>query len=562
MGRDRPTRVEGTPRGLGLYRRQGREGFFFVKNWAHIAKEHPGVFGRNGQFDEWIKRPDGSLIDNLKEAKAYCLRRCAELEQRKLALTQPAIRYSGEDLEGIAQTVSSTWIKAWQRGANLQQLNLDFWRVFMESLQGAKEQEARSPGLRFFFQLETSDGFITLDEEEKKLQRLIWDQGYRPSTDQLSLILMRFGSLVLSHIENADTQKQSGEIQPPRPSHPKQSQTWEGLLKAKEAEDIAEGTMRGITVAITRLQRWAAEEYQVKLPSSIDTEMALEYREFLTRGSSLKVSSARKELRYLSSTFATGAKKRVLQENPFHDLPKDRKSAMRNRLATRKTVDFNNVINAERGAEINRKMLCAGRGGKDPSYDIFILQAMTGARIQEIAGLRGNDFVKRRVGETEYRCIRITAWEERGHGALEERGGLKTLQSDRLVPLPDCGAGIWERYADKNNRGAAFPEERPHSARQPWGERLMKRMREKCKPFKTTAWRETVINNGTNAGISYRAAEMVTGKTGESSVVQYTSDDLAVMKKVVEVNAESLQIEKWLEACKEHAKSGASAEIS
>jgi hypothetical protein len=55
---------------------------------------------------------------------------------------------------------------------------------------------------------------------------------------------------------------------------------------------------------------------------------------------------------------------------------------------------------------------------------------------------------------------------------------------------------------------------------------------------------------------------MVTGKTGESSVVQYTSDDLAVMKKVVEINAESLQIDKWLEACKQHAKSGASAEIS
>jgi len=76
----------------------------------------------------------------------------------------------------------------------------------------------------------------------------------------------------------------------------------------------------------------------------------------------------------------------------------------------------------------------------------------------------------------------------------------------------------------------------------------MRRMRDKCKPFKTKAWRETIINNGANAGISYRAVEMVTGKTGESSVVQYTSDDLAVMKKVVEINAESLQIEKWLKA--------------
>jgi len=82
MGRDKPIRVEGTPRGLGLYRRQGREGFFFIKNWSHIAKDFPGALERNGQFDEWIKRPDGSLVDNLKEAKAYCLRRAGELDHR------------------------------------------------------------------------------------------------------------------------------------------------------------------------------------------------------------------------------------------------------------------------------------------------------------------------------------------------------------------------------------------------------------------------------------------------------------------------------------------------
>jgi hypothetical protein len=154
MGRDKPNRVEGTPRGLGLYRRQGREGFFFIKNWSHLAKEFPGAFERNGQFDEWIKRTDGTLVDNLKEAKAYCLRRSGELEQRKIALTQPTIRYSGEDLEGIAQTVANTWIKAWQRGANLQQLELDLWRVFMDALKGAKAFEATNPELKFFFKLQ------------------------------------------------------------------------------------------------------------------------------------------------------------------------------------------------------------------------------------------------------------------------------------------------------------------------------------------------------------------------------------------------------------------------
>lgn len=548
MGRDRAIRVEGTPRGLGLYRRQGREGFFFVKNWSHLAKEFPGALERNGQFDEWIKRPDGSLIDNVKEAKAYCFRRTGELEQRKLALTQPTVRYSGEDLEGIAQTVAATWIKAWQRGGNLQQLNLDLWRVFMGGLKDTKEYEARNPDVRIFFGLKTTEGFVSLDDEEKKLRRLLWDQGYRPPSDQVSLILMRFGSLVLEHVDEADKARKAGKIQPPKISQPSKSQTWEGLIKAKQAEDIADGTMKGIIVAIKRLQKWSSNQYQVKLPSSIDGEIALEYRSFLTDESGLKISSAMKELRYISSAFSAGRKKMLLLTNPFHDLPKDRQSTIKNRLATKKTVDYNNVITAERGLEINRRMLCNGKGVKDPSYDVFLIQAMTGARIQEIAGLRGCDFVKRRVGDIEYFCIRITAWDQRGHGALGTRGGLKTVQSDRFIPLPKCGIKLWERYANEKNFDAAFPEERPNSPGQAWGARLTARMRGKCKSFKTNSWRQTISNNATNAGISYRAVEMVTGKTGESTVVQYTSDDLAVMQKLIDVNSECLQIERWFKA--------------
>ena len=62
----------------------------------------------------------------------------------------------------------------------------------------------------------------------------------------------------------------------------------------------------------------------------------------------------------------------------------------------------------------------------------------------------------------------------------------------------------------------------------------------------TKSWRETIINNATNAGISYRAVEMLTGKTGDSSTTQYTSDDLVVMQQAVEINAEALQINEWL----------------
>jgi hypothetical protein len=154
MGRDKPTRVEGTPRGLGLYRRQGREGFFFVKNWSHIAKEYPGAFEGNGQFDEWIRRADGSLVVSLAEAKAYCQRRSGELEERKLALRRPHTSYSGHDLQAIGHALADQWIRAYQRGQNLQRLNLDYWRLLNRELGNAEKLQERSPQVVAFVQME------------------------------------------------------------------------------------------------------------------------------------------------------------------------------------------------------------------------------------------------------------------------------------------------------------------------------------------------------------------------------------------------------------------------
>ena len=44
-----------------------------------------------------------------------------------LALDGEHIAYSGQDLEGIAQQLAEQWIKAKQRGINLQQLELGLW---------------------------------------------------------------------------------------------------------------------------------------------------------------------------------------------------------------------------------------------------------------------------------------------------------------------------------------------------------------------------------------------------------------------------------------------------
>jgi hypothetical protein len=62
MGRDRASRVTSAPRGLGLYRRSGREGFFFVKNLAAEAKRYPAVTVSPTYIDEQIRRRDSVLI--------------------------------------------------------------------------------------------------------------------------------------------------------------------------------------------------------------------------------------------------------------------------------------------------------------------------------------------------------------------------------------------------------------------------------------------------------------------------------------------------------------------
>ncbi|MEY3963782.1 MAG: hypothetical protein RLZZ106_1037 [Cyanobacteriota bacterium] len=100
MGRDRASRVSSAPRGLGLYRRSGRDGFFIIKNLGAQAKLHPGRI-KSVYIDEEIRRADGALVTSQKEAEAYCNRRNAQIQDMLLALEGETIAYSGADLESI-----------------------------------------------------------------------------------------------------------------------------------------------------------------------------------------------------------------------------------------------------------------------------------------------------------------------------------------------------------------------------------------------------------------------------------------------------------------------------
>ena len=566
LGRDRATRVASAPRGLGLYRRAGRDGFFFVKNLAAQAKQYPGKI-KPVYVDEQIKRSDGQLVTKQKEAEAYCHRRNAEIQEMLLALAGETVAYSGADLEGISRQLADQWLRGKQRGQNLQELQLDVLKGLAELVATAGSDQdtvelvagevtvevPRSDQARIQEQLDaaakgeplTIKVFDPADinKERAKLERLCWNNGFRPSGDDLNTIATRFHTLVQGHMELAEKKKSSGSLTPPTPQLNSKGLTWNRLLEAKSEEGIASGTANGIRKALERLEGWLKVQHDQSLPTAIDGDTALQFRTWLTSDASgLKSSSASKDLRYVNAAFNAAVKQGLILDNPFKNLPRDRRATLQQKRDARKTADANKVLTAEEVRAAYDTMLSNKRGKRDPSFNLFYLQAVTGTRIQEVAGLRRCDFTKRAYRGKTYKCIEIKPWEGRGFGVLGERGGLKTIQSERIIPLPARAHVIWEEMHGKSEN-PAWPDERPPSETGTWGGNLQRRLRDKVEGWKGShVWRETMVNYLSNNAHPTRIVEMVAGKDSRSTLSDYTSDDLPSMAAALEAFAQYLDL--------------------
>ena len=573
MGRDRPTRVSSAPRGLGLYRRAGRDGFFFVKNLAEQAKRYPGKI-HPVYVDEQIKRSDGQLVTRQKEAQAYCHRRNAEIQEMLLAIAGETVTYSGADLEGISRQLADQWLRGQQKGQNLQQLDLEVLGGLAElvGVAGSDQKDTvefvagdrtvevpRSDVGRIRQQMEAVPkgeplNFKVFDpadinKERQRLERLCWSNGFRPSTDDLNSIVMRFDTLVKSHMQLAENKKSSGSLTPPTPKLTARGLTWDRLLQAKCEEGIASGTRNGIRKALKRLEGWLNVQHDLSLPTAIDGDMALQFRTWLTSDASgLKSSSASKDLRYVNAAFNAATKQGLILQNPFENLPRDRRARFQQKRDSRKTADKNKILSPEEARLVYDRMNKSKRGVRDASFNLFYLQAVTGTRIQEVAGLRRCDFTKRAYGGKNYKCIEIKPWPGRGFGVLGERGGLKTIQSERIIPLPTFAHQIWDEMHDPACEEPAWPAEKPPSETGTWGGNLQRRLRDNIAFWKGThVWRETMINFLSNNAHPTRIVEMVSGKDSRSTLSDYISDDLASMAKALEAFAGHLNFPEYKE---------------
>ena len=463
-----------------------------------------------------------------------------------LSLKGETISYSGSDLEGIASTLAEKWIRGEQRGLNLQALNVDRmeqlakaavmsnfhgktnWEELFFSTNRWQEYEQRDHGPAKYPLIRGQE----ITQEADKLQKLCWQE----VSDRHEMTCCRSFPESQQHLASTQQQhreKSEGLLVPPSPKTEDKGFSWQRLIEAKGSEGMAAGSMKEISRALERLKRWMSHKHQLSLPTGLDVELAIAYRRFLFgEENGLKHSTASKEIRYLSSVWGSAERQQLIDANPWTSLPKNRRTSMKVRLDARKTPDANKILSPEQVAEIYRRMNADSKGKKDPAFDVFFIQALTGTRIQEVAGLRKCDFTKRSIGGKHYHCVEIRPWSGRGFSVMGDRGGIKTAQSERVIPLPKEALSIWTKYADPANKDPAFPQEEPRNDKQLWGGRLARRMRDKIPEFQGThSWRETLINHLVNAGYSNRIVEMLKGKTGRTPLNQYTSDDLASMRR-------------------------------
>lgn len=92
---------------------------------------------------------------------------------------------------------------------------------------------------------------------------------------------------------------------------------------------MADGTMIEIGHAINRLRNWLKSQHQLSLPSGLDAEIALNYRNWIYgHENGLKHSTSSKEIRYLNAVWSAAKREQLIGHNPLVNLPKNRRTLL------------------------------------------------------------------------------------------------------------------------------------------------------------------------------------------------------------------------------------------
>jgi hypothetical protein len=285
-------------------------------------------------------------------------------------------------------------------------------------------------------------------------------------------------------------------------------------------------TIPGVRNALAKLVKWSSNRHNVQSIEKIDGNLIKLYATEIRK---TQPKTARKDLSYLSSIFQCGIEHGYLPgPNPCLCIPKAKRSERKK--AAQKTFDRNNSLTRVELHDLDQLML------RDKQSSLYLLQRFTGARQQEVAGLRHCDF--RDVNG--YRCIVIEAHESRGMGLDGQTSGIKTPQSQRAIPLPPCLDQLWEEmHSDSKN--PCFPKntnERTHGEN--YRARYHNKAMRKGLPAGTHSLRETMIQTLVSNGIREYTIRCITGKT--MPMADYVHEDIPRMAEAIALYAELMPL--------------------
>ena len=522
------------PRGSCCRQYEGRPGFWFEKNVApqhHLWPEaFPETFIRERCVDAL-----GREAKAKHDALEYCHRRRNEIQRQIDGLKAGPQELSPDDVGSLAAALANRTAMALRDEAPLSTLPLEtltrlkqampIWNLYAKKDSHIdKSNTRRSVGRYTDLLLDLVSDKEGVDRETMDSVAEAFDEALKASGTLLKPTSRKaveaiYAAKLATWAELAEEAKNQGQSKAPVPKGASKLVTIDSLCeKSLEVDWHSPATIPGVRTALNKLMAWAASSYGISMVASIQQEHMREYGTLLRKS---QPKSARKELSYLSAIFQCGIDHTLLSgPNPCQAIPQMKRSA---RMRVAKSIEAHKTLTLEELQTIDELMI------SDKQFYLYLLQRFTGARQQEIAGLRHCD-MREKGG---YKCIVIEPHEHRGLGINGQGSGIKTPQSVRYVPLPKILHNLWEHLKGTSKEPIFAKQDNERN----FGENYRSRYHDKTKrrglPSGTHSLRETLIQTLTTNNIREYVVRCITGKA--MPMADYVHEDLPKMADAVEL---------------------------
>jgi len=518
----------------------GREGFWFEKNVAHLRKQWPAAFKTSTMRERCL---DHLGQPATKEAVAleYCLRRRNEIDRDVEKLKAGPRALSPDDVATTGSALANRTAMALRGRIPLQSLDAEK----IQRLQEWWRWQTEAPVDLLLQRPDADWGELTELANDQQLQAI--NAAFDEALSASGLLLKDDSKEATRAVYLQELQRWAGEALLARASGTTKAPKPKGTTRTISIDALCDLSVRegwhakssraGVRNALRKLMEWADENHGLELLASLQPEHLREYSSALWKH---QPKSARKDLGYLKSIYDCGIQNDVLPSpSPCSGIVRPKREHRRQRA---KTIDKNKSMSAEQLQALDAAM------ANDPQVDIYWLQRFTGARLQEIAGLRKCDFVLK----GGYRCIAIQPHEGRGLGTNGQSDGLKTTNSIRYIPLPSALDGLWKKHQAKSEEPAFERTSKERS----WGENYRSRQSNAAirvgLPSGSHALRDTLHQTLKDAREDSDVIKMITGK--KLSISDYLHDNLDNMKKAIEKYAELRPLSQGGKSRKSHGR--------